>query len=84
MNTPTLRGAVLGGLTAAVGFGIFAMWAPATASADTVLMVGGADIQAFPGAENGVYMPAILGELCARPAVATNAWSSRSAAQPAC
>ncbi len=61
MNTPTLRGAVLGGLTAAVGFGIFAMWAPATASADTVLMVGGADIQAFPGAENGVYMPAILG-----------------------
>lgn len=24
-------------------------------------MVGGADVQAFPGAENGVYMPAILG-----------------------
>lgn len=28
-------------------------------------MVGGADVQAFPGAENGVYMPAILGgSLC--------------------
>jgi hypothetical protein len=41
------------------------MYGSATASADTVLMVGGADVQAFPGAENGVYMPAIFGgSLC--------------------
>ena len=41
------------------------MYSAAQADADTVLMVGGADIQAFPGAENGVYMPAILGgSLC--------------------
>lgn len=37
------------------------MCAAAPANADTVLMVGGADVQAFPGAENGVYMPAIFG-----------------------
>ena len=54
-------GAGLGGLTAAVGFGIFALYGSATANADTVLMVGGADVEAFPGAQNGVYMPAILG-----------------------
>lgn len=41
------------------------MYASSSANADTVLMVGGADVQAFPGAENGVYMPAILGgSLC--------------------
>ena len=60
MNQATMR-AGLGGLTAAVGFGIFAMYGSATANADTVLMVGGADVQSFPGAQNGVYMPAILG-----------------------
>ncbi|MEI6252026.1 MAG: PE-PPE domain-containing protein [Mycobacteriaceae bacterium] len=60
INTATIR-AGLGVFTAAVGFGIFAMYGPATANADTVLMVGGADVQAFPGAQNGVYMPAILG-----------------------
>lgn len=55
----------LGGLTASVISAIFAMCASAPANADTVLMVGGADVQAFPGAENGVYMPAILGgDLC--------------------
>ncbi len=59
--TTTAVRAGLGGVTAAVGFGIFTMFGPATANAETVLMVGGADIQAFPGAENGVYMPAILG-----------------------
>ncbi len=51
----------LGGVAAAAGLGIFALYGSATANADTVLMVGGADVQAFPGAENGVYMPAILG-----------------------
>lgn len=41
------------------------MYASAPANADTVLMVGGADVQAFPGAQNGVYMPAIFGgSLC--------------------
>jgi len=61
----TVMRAGLGGLTAAVGFGILAMYGSATANADTVLMVGGADVQAFPGAQNGVYMPAILGgSLC--------------------
>ena len=60
MTTTAIR-AGLGGLTAAAGFGILTTFGPATANADTVLMVGGADVQAFPGAENGVYMPAILG-----------------------
>lgn len=60
MKMATLR-AGFGGLAAAAGFGIFAMYGAATANADTVLMVGGADVQAFPGAQNGVYMPAILG-----------------------
>ena len=55
----------LGGLTAAAGLAIFGMFASAPANADTVLMVGGADVQAFPGAQNGVYMPAIFGgSLC--------------------
>lgn len=55
----------LGGLTASVASALFAVCAAAPANADTVLMVGGADVQAFPGAENGVYMPAILGgDLC--------------------
>jgi hypothetical protein len=60
MNKGIVR-AGLGGFAAAVGLGIFALYGPATANADTVLMVGGADVQAFPGAQNGVYMPAILG-----------------------
>ena len=60
MKKATKR-AGLGGVLAAVGCGIVAMYGPATANADTVLMVGGADVQAFPGAQNGVYMPAILG-----------------------
>lgn len=60
-----LRRVGLAGLTASVGAAIIALCASAPASADTVLMVGGADVQAFPGAENGVYMPAILGgSLC--------------------
>lgn len=61
MTTAGKRRLGLGVLTAAVGFGIFAMYGSATANADTVLMVGGADVQSFPGAQNGVYMPAILG-----------------------
>jgi hypothetical protein len=37
----------------------------ATAKADEVLMVGGANIASIPGAQNGAYMPAIFnGELC--------------------
>lgn len=51
----------LGGLAASAFFGVLGVCASAPANADTVLMVGGADIQAFPGADNGVYMPAILG-----------------------
>lgn len=51
----------LGGLVAGAFFAVGALCASAPANADTVLMVGGADVQAFPGAENGVYMPAILG-----------------------
>lgn len=53
------------GLTVSGFFAIFALYASAPANADTVLMVGGADVHAFPGAENGVYMPTILGgSLC--------------------
>lgn len=60
--TSGVRRVGLVGLTASA---FFAVCASATANADTVLMVGGADVQAFPGAENGVYMPAILGgDLC--------------------
>lgn len=55
----------LGGLAASAVLGIFGVCASAAANADTVLMVGGADVQAFPGAQNGVYMPAIFGgSLC--------------------
>lgn len=56
----------LGGLAASAAlFAAMAVHGPAPVNADTVLMVGGADVQAFPGAENGVYMPAILGgSLC--------------------
>lgn len=61
MTTATIRDLGLGALTATAVSAFFAMFAPAAANADTVLMVGGADVQAFPGAQNGVYMPAILG-----------------------
>ncbi len=61
MTTSAIRRAGLGGLTASAFFACVAMCASAPANADTVLMVGGADVQAFPGAQNGVYMPAILG-----------------------
>lgn len=55
----------LGGLAASAFFATVALYASAPANADTVLMVGGADVQAFPGAQNGVYMPAIFGgSLC--------------------
>lgn len=65
MSTAGVRFAGVGALGASALFAVFALCGSAPANADTVLMVGGADVQAFPGAENGVYMPAILGgSLC--------------------
>lgn len=61
INTAASSRVIVGGLTASLASAILALLAAAPANADTVLMVGGADVQAFPGAENGVYMPAILG-----------------------